>query len=285
MKRYNLILTSVFALVIILSSCNSNKNSDEGQVNDSAGVAAAADTTPVNELASFRFTFTIANLPSPLMVLDEFSKSNLPADLSLLNPVENANNYHSSFKQALNYGIYGVDMGYLVVNNRTMESIKYYSTSKKLAEQLNMAETFNRFVNRFESNSNSKDSLLRVIDEAYSATDSYLQTNERLETASEILAGSWIECQHITVNLLKDAERTPENEKLYDRIFEQRLHLDNITKILEEFKSDKDLLKIKKDFEGLLAIYKELTDSKSINKEFLEKLSKNLTQVRNNIIS
>ncbi|HKR07211.1 MAG TPA: hypothetical protein VJY62_21425 [Bacteroidia bacterium] len=283
MKNLNLILKSTFAICFIFYSCSNNGNK-EGQANESENTSAA-DTTPVNELASFRFTFTIANLPSPLQVLDEFSKSNLPTDLGLLNPVENAVNYHSSFKQALNYGIYGVDMGYLVVNNRTLESIKYYSTSKKLAEQLNMAETFNRFVNRFENNSNSKDSLLRVIDEAYSATDSYLQSNERLETASEILAGSWIECQHISVNLLKNAERNADNEKLYDRIYEQRLHLDNITKILEEFKNDNDLLKIKKDFENLLLIYKELNDSKDINKDFLMKLSKSLDQVRNNIIS
>ncbi len=283
MRNLNLILKSAFAIGIVFCSCSGNKSGNDEQAADNAGVAA--DTTPVNEVASFRFTFTIANLPSPLMVLDEFAKSNLPTDLSLLNPVENANNYHNSFKQALNYGIYGVDMGYLVVNNRTLESIKYYSTSKRLAEQLNMAETFNKFVNRFENNSNNKDSLLRVIDEAYSATDSYLQSNERLETASEILAGSWIECQHISVDLLKNAERNADNEKLYERIYEQRLHLDNITKILEEFKNDNDLLKIKKDFENLLLIYQELKDSKDINKEFLSKLSKSLNQVRNNIIS
>src|SRR6185436_6369833 len=100
MKKINWILKSAFAISIVFYSCGGGKTSDE----QADSVTATADTTPVNEVASFRFTFTIANLPSPLMVLDEFAKSNLPTDLSLLNPVENANNYHNSFKQALNYG-------------------------------------------------------------------------------------------------------------------------------------------------------------------------------------
>ncbi|MEP7168389.1 MAG: hypothetical protein ABI855_03390 [Bacteroidota bacterium] len=285
MKKINFIFKSVFAICFIFCSCNSDQSNKGEQINDSS-TASVPDTAPASEMTIYHFQYAIAVLPrSPLAVLDEFAKSNLPQDLALLNPVDNVNNYHSSFKQAINYGIYGVDMGYLLVNNRTLESIKYYSVCKKLAEQLNMAETFNKFVNRIESNKDNKDSLLRVIDEAYAASSSFLESNERLETASEILAGSWLECQHITVNLLKNAERTAENDKLYDAVYEQRLHLDNITKIFEEFKTDADVLKVKKDFENLLLIYKELKDSKDITKEYLNKLSKNLDQVRNNIIS
>ncbi len=283
MKKTTLIFNFIFALCIILCSCNSCNNNKEKEQQDGSG-AAAADTVPVNELAAFKFSYTIANLPSPLQVLDEFSNAGLSTDLSLLNPVENATNYHSSLKQAFNYGIYGVDLGYLVVNNRTLEVIKYYGAAKNLAEQLNLSETFNRFVNRFESNSDNKDSLTRVIDEAYAATDTYLRSNERLVTASQVLAGSWIECQHLTVSLLLNAERTEANEILFQRIWEQRLYLDNISKIFEEFKGDAELAKIKKDFDGLLLIYKEPKDSKDITNEFLTKLSKNLVRVRSNII-
>jgi hypothetical protein len=279
-------LTCSFAICMsLLVSCKSNPGQDENQNQSSAtDTAAPKDTTPMNELASFKFSYTIANLPSPLEVINEFSSSNLPVDVTLLNPVDNSNNYQSSLKQAFNYGVYGVDLGYLVVNNRTLDVLKYYSTSKKLAEELNLSETFNRFVNRFESNSNQKDSLTRVIDEAYAATDAYLRSNERLQTASEVLAGSWLEAQHITVNLLKNADRNPDNEKLFQRVWEQRLYLDNISKLLEEFKGDKQLSKIKNDFESLLVIYKEPRDATGINKEFLAKLSSKLDKVRDNII-
>ncbi len=269
---------------LILSSCGNENNSASNEQKKSSEEVAAKDTTPPDELASYHFTYTIANLPPPMEVLQEFSKSNLAVDVNMLNPSENVDKYQTTLKQAFNYGIYGIDLGYLVVNNRTLDVIKYYSTSKKLAEQLNMAETFNRFVSRFENNSNNKDTLTRVIDEAYAATDEYLRTNERLETASQVLAGSWLECQYLTVNLLKDATRDANNEILFKRVWEQRLYLDNIAKLLGEFKQNKELDKIKNDFDGLLAIYKEPTDEQQINKEFLTKLGNAINKVRAGII-
>lgn len=282
MKKANPISLTAFVLSLIFCSC-SNPPATNEQTNDSS-TNAESDTAPLNELATFKFTYTLANLPSPLSVLDEFSKSGLPTDISLLNPADNVNNYHGSLKQAFNYGIYGVDLGYLIFNNRTLEALKYYSTAKNLASQLNMGDTFNRFVDRFESNSDNKDSLTQVIDEAYAATDAYLRSNERLITATQVLAGSWIECQHITVNLLKNTERTASNEMLYQRVWEQRSYLDNIIKIFDEFKNDAELMKIKNDFDKLLVLYKEPHNSQDISKDFLLRLSTNLDKVRSNII-
>lgn len=273
---------SIFTLaVILLGSCGGNKSDSGSGKHDTMKTESQ---TPADEMATYHFTYTIANLPPPLQVLDEFAKSKMTVNVDLLNPVENADKYQTTLKQAFNYGIYGVDLGYLVVNNRTLDVIKYYGASKKLAEELNMAETFNRFVERFEANSNNKDTLSRVIDEAYAATDDYLRSNERLETASHVLAGSWLEAQYLTVNMLRNAERNADNEILFQRVWEQRLYLDNITKLLADFKPSADADKIKSDFEAMLAIYKEPADDKQVNKEFLEKLAAALEKTRANVI-
>ena len=62
------------------------------------------------------------------------------------------------------------------------------------------------------------------------------------------------------------------------------MYLDNISKLLSEFKDNAELNKIKTDFEGLLAIYKEPSDDKKIDKAFLTKLASSLEKVRANII-
>lgn len=281
MQRNFLQTVSIFTLAVLLGSCGGNKSDSGSGKPDSM---KTVEQTPADEMATYHFTYTIANLPPPLQVLDEFSKSKLTVNVDLLNPVENVDKYQTTLKQAFNYGIYGVDLGYLVVNNKTLDVIKYYGASKKLAEELNMSETFNRFVERFEANSNNKDTLSRVIDEAYAATDEYLRSNERLETASHVLAGSWIEAQYLTVNMLKNAERNTESETLYQRVWEQRLYLDNITKLLADFKKNPETDKIKTDFEGMLALYKEPTDDKQVTQEFLQKLGAALEKTRANII-
>ena len=277
-KRY-IYLTSVISGLLLTGSC-SNKSGEENKEQ----TTETKDTMPVSEVATFQFTYTIANLPPPMQVLDEFSKSKLEVNTALLNSADNADKYMTSLKQAMNYGIYGVDLGYLVVNNRTLDAIKYYNTAKNLAAQLGMEETFNQFVNRFETNSNNRDSLTRVIDDAYSATDAYLRSNKRLETASQVLAGSWLECQYLTVKSLLTATRNADNEILYKRVWEQRLYLDNITKLLSEFADSDDSKKIKSDYEALLAIYKEPADEKQIDNAFLTRLASGLEKARQNIV-
>ncbi len=277
-KRY-IYLTSVIAGLLLTGSC-SNKSGEENKEQ----TTETKDTMPVSEVATFQFTYTIANLPPPMQVLDEFSKSKLEVNTALLNSADNADKYMTSLKQAMNYGIYGVDLGYLVVNNRTLDAIKYYNTAKNLAAQLGMEETFNQFVNRFETNSNNRDSLTRVIDDAYSDTDAYLRSNKRLETASQVLAGSWLECQYLTVKSLLTATRNADNEILYKRVWEQRLYLDNITKLLSEFADSDDSKKIKSDYEALLAIYKEPADEKQIDNAFLTRLASGLEKARQNIV-
>ena len=277
-KRY-IYLSTVIAGLLLTGSC-SNKSGEENKEQ----TAETKDTMPVSEVATFKFTYTIANLPPPMQVLDEFSKSKLEVNTALLNSADNADKYMTSLKQAMNYGIYGVDLGYLVVNNRTLDAIKYYNTAKKLASQLGMEETFNQFVNRFETNSNNRDSLTRVIDDAYAATDAYLRSNKRLETASQVLAGSWLECQYLTVKSLLTASRNADNEILYKRVWEQRLYLDNITKLLSEFADNDEVKKIKSDYEALLAIYKEPSDEKQIDKAFLTRLASGLEKARQNIV-
>lgn len=273
-------MLSAFAISVTLFSCSGNK--DENQESGNTATAIQ-DTTPIDEVATFHFSYTIANLPSPIVIFDEFTKSGLPVDASLLNPSSNVKKYTTTMKQAFNYGIYGVDLAYLVINERNTDIYNYYNASKDLAGALNLGETFKKFVDRFEANSENRDSLTKVIDEAYGATDAYLRSNERLETASQILAGSWLECQYITVELLKNVPRTPANDILFQRVWEQRVYLDNISKVLGEFTGNPDMVSIKADFDDLLATYKEPADAAAIDGAFLNKISGKLIKVRANI--
>lgn len=280
MKNQFAVILALLTVSVAIFSCGGEKKASELEDD---GTTVVTDTTPIDEVATFRFSYTIANLPSPMTIFDELTKSNLPVETSYLNPSGNVKKYTTTMQMAFNYGIYGVDLAYLVINERNTDIYSYYTSSKTLAEGLNLGETFKRFVDRFEANSENRDSLTKVIDEAYAATDAYLRSNERLETASQILAGSWLECQFITVNILKGIDRTPENEILFQRVWEQRVYLDNISKVLGEFTGSPEMATIKGDFDTLLAIYQEPADAKAIDKAFLNKLAAQLAKTRANI--
>jgi len=86
------------------------------------------------------------------------------------------------------------------------------------------------------------------------------------------------------VQLLKNVTRTNSNEILFQRVWEQRVYLDNIAKVLGEFSGNPEMATVKADFDSLLEIYKEPADAKAIDAAFLNKLGAKLTQVRANII-
>jgi hypothetical protein len=75
------------------------------------------NNAPLIPEAEFKFTCTLANLPSPLQIPDEFAKSGLPVNVSLLNFTENARKYQTSLKFAFNDGIDDINLCYCLPNN------------------------------------------------------------------------------------------------------------------------------------------------------------------------
>ena len=112
MKNMLRSISVIACISTFLIACSGNKNpSDSVLTSDSAMMAA--DTLPYNKMADFKFSFTLANLPSPLDVINTVYNTEVAFDNTLLNPTDNSEKYISAFRKSLNYGIYGVDMAYI----------------------------------------------------------------------------------------------------------------------------------------------------------------------------
>src|SRR6187402_377812 len=133
MKNQFAVILALLTISTAILSCGGEQKPSELE-ND--GTAVVTDTTPIDEVATFRFSYTIANLPSPMTIFDELTKSNLPVETSYLNPSGNVKKYNTTQQMAFNYGIYGVDLAYLVINERNTDIYSYYTASKTLAEGL-----------------------------------------------------------------------------------------------------------------------------------------------------
>jgi hypothetical protein len=229
--------------------------------------------------------------------------ANVPFDQTLLNPIENASNYSTEYKQALNLGIYGTDLGYSSLYEQKSVSLKYLSVVEKLTGELGLEGAFDKkFMSRFEKNSDNQDSMMVIVADAFRKADNFLKNSNRKPTSSLILTGGWIESLYFACEL----NREKRNEKIVERIGEQQQTLNTIIEILTEYNksgSNNDLISDLKDlkfyFDKVTIDYEYVepkTDEKNkittlqhkmtvkINTDILNQITVKVTEIRDNII-
>jgi hypothetical protein len=275
--------SSLCLAVLFFASCGGEKAKEEGQTIDTTAAAVETmDTTKqeLNEVADFKFHVFIANIPSPLESMVLMPDAGIVMDKAHLNPVENAGKYNSLAKKALNYGVYGSDLGYLTAYEQTQEISDYFATLKSLAEDLGAGGEFDKVLTqRFQENLENRDSLLVIMDKAFGATEDYLKNNQRLESATLMLTGSWVESQYLLVRGLIAANGKGDLIKLYAKIPEQKAHLKSLTDLLGEQKS-KECNKYKAQLEKVKVTYDGIANVDAIDEALLGKLSRELEDIK-----
>lgn len=196
------------------------------------------------------------SIPSPMETAGLLKKAGAEYQVSLLNDVNNVNNYTSASKQALNMGIYGADLSYASVFNHTNESMLYTSCAKKLADKLGVIGAFDdATIDRMQRNLSDRDSLLDIVSETYWNMDAYLKENDRENISALMIAGGWMEGLHIGVQVCTMND-TPE---LRQRLAEQKLSLEDLIALIATYDtSDAAIAGVKKDLDELLAIYQDV---------------------------
>jgi len=244
------LIIAITALGIILVSCKSSpkKESETSQ--------SAADTLST----LVKVENAIFPIPSPWQVVNLIQKNNIPFKESCINSSTNFQRYTTSFKQAINLGIYGTDLSYLNIYDKTQESLQYLGVIKKLSEQLRITESFDeKIFERIEKNIENKDSLIKIISETYANSDLYLKRNERYDISALIVAGCWVESLYIMTQVAQEHN----NREIINRIGEQKHPLDNLVELLTPFyyKSTEfanlldSLIDLAYEFDGIIYSY------------------------------
>lgn len=284
LKRPILVIT-LSGLFTFLISCGGSQQPTEQNGIDSTAMREDTMSQQTKELVDFKFFFTIANLPSPIEIISAIYNNEVPYNADLLNPTDNESNYNTSYKKAINYGVYGIDMAYTAFYGQNQNMLDYYTTAKKVSEQLGIGETFEKFTDSFRANEGNRDSLVVIIDRAYVETDKYLKANNRYIVATHVITGAIIEAQYLSVELMKNREKTPENAGIYEKIFNNKLYIQNLISLMQEIKADPDVARTLSQLEQLKKVYDEIKSVNDLNKDSLAKLSAELTKIRNGIIA
>lgn len=270
-----------------MTSCgdNSTKESDANAADTLEVSEISQDTTAIDPLVEFKFQMTIGNIPYPPADLYNLVEK-LPNQFNekLVNPADNVGRYLSNFQKGINYGVYSVDLLYLAANNRLGQSRAYFTVVRSLSRQLDMLEVFGKIVSkRIEESSENKDSIIKIYNEVFGATDEYLRSGKRMDAATQILIGCWVESQYIITNTLKGQAIDANTKPILDRVYEQKLHLANICNLLEEYKTDKEFSVVIADLNKLNKTFSNLKSTEDVPAS-LENISKEVSAIRTKIV-
>lgn len=174
------------------------------------------------------------SLPSPIETAMLIKRAGAKYNEEFLNPLENVAKYTTNKSMALNLGVYSADLSFASMFDQPQASIKYLSQCKKLADDLGILNAIDKtIIDRMDNNVNNRDSLMDIISETLMNSNSFLKENDRPETAAIILVGAWIEGLYIASKIAKTSQS---NKEMIDRIVDQRLSLNTLLSLLDEYK-------------------------------------------------
>lgn len=246
----------------------------------------------------------VFSIPSPIQTAVLIKNAGTNYNKDILNEPSKVTNYSTSYKKAINLGIYGADLGYVTMYDQTQDAISYLTAVKAIGDDLGVSSAFDmELVERFEKNIGNKDSLLALVSDAYKASDSYLKNNQQNDVGGLILAGGWIESLYFATNA---AEMT-NNEDVIRRIGEQKTTLNNLIKLLTPYYSKPEITNLVDKLMELNEIYDKVeitytyvaptvdaenktttinsTSEVTIDAEILKSISAKIMEIRIDIIS
>ncbi|MDQ3101160.1 MAG: hypothetical protein M3R08_07220, partial [Bacteroidota bacterium] len=230
MAHYRIILLAGIGSLLLLASC--------GSPQEIGGTEVAADTlqaTP-RETEILSIGGRSFSIPSPVQAALAIRKSGSKYQKDLTTPLEEVDQATGKMTQAALLGIYSADLAYVTVHSDGQRAMATFQAIEKLGTGLELSNAFDRkLMDQFKTNLNNEDSLLRFSSKAFRAADKYLKTNQREDVSTWILTGGWIQSLHLS---LADSAGL-KDQKLIDRIGDQKASLDALIELLTNTDSDR----------------------------------------------
>lgn len=223
MKRFCLSVLSLSISAIVLNSCTSTEEKKP---------EVDKEIIDPNSSLNTKFDNKIFSIPSPMQMAMLLEESKSTFNQVLLNDLTKGETYTTEYKQALNLGVYGTDIGYVSIYKQNSIALNYLSTIEKLTTKLGLDGAFDKnFMTRFDKNVSNKDSMMVIVSDAFKKADNFLKSNDRKQVSALILVGGWVESMYLACNINK----LKANQKIVERIAEQSQTLKTIIELLTDY--------------------------------------------------
>ena len=234
--------------IILLAACG-QRTSENLDVN--------MDEVDVGELqiSSETMNEIIQNIASPIEVAALINALNVPYSTSYLADPESLSSNTTSFEMAYSLGALSADLGYLNMYEKTGTAVNFLSSINRLADALQIGQFFDfATIKRLATSSSDLDSLMFISVNSFNNMDDYLRETERSNLSALMITGVWVEGLYLATQVAVENS----NEDLKSMIGEQKLILNDLLLILNNYKNEETIVRYISDLEKIKSIYDEV---------------------------
>jgi len=287
MTKFHIYLFSFFFVITAFSSCENDSKVNEDTVDELIEDEMSIDSALIRKGVQKNLDYVIENLHiSDEMIKTLSSQSNLYNE-QFLNDINKVPEYETSKSKAVNLGVFGAELNYIIHFGQTQSSFKYLIGSKQLADQIGVALAFDqKILDSYQANTNQKDSLINIVYTAYDNVRKYLRNGEQFQMASLVIAGSWVENMYITTSLLPSFQNVNRKSSVITSIVSQRKYVETIITLLESLNEEKEpfIEGITNDFKAIDSIYVKLSDKPVLDEKNVQEFNDKVSIIRTNLI-
>ncbi|MGQ1785617.1 MULTISPECIES: hypothetical protein [unclassified Saccharicrinis] len=246
--------TAIFGGILLFSACSGNSGKSKEAGDDDFSISESDVEAPL-QLSEDIMGDVIQNISSPVEMASLIQKSGAAFSQKILNKPENVDDYNTTFKRALNLGVFSADLGYINTFNKNNIVVSYLLSVKELAEGIKVGQFFDfAALKEMASNSNNLDSLMEVSVSSFNKMDTYLREQNRSNVSTLIVTGAWIEGLYISGSVIKETN----DAELVNRIAEQKDIIDILLIILENYSQDPNFAEMVTRMEQIKQAYADV---------------------------
>lgn len=197
----------------------------------------------------------VENISSPVETAALIKRLKVPFDKDLMIPTKAASNFNTNFQKALGLGLYGTDLGYLNMYEKTSEVLSYISVVKDLADGIQVGQFFDfASLKRLATNNESLDSLIVISQQSYNGIDKYLRETNRSSLSIVIVAGVWTEGMYLASRVAQQTKSSQMTETVAD----QKIVIATLLPLLRMYEQDPNIKDLADKIESLKSLYDQV---------------------------
>lgn len=255
----------MFALLILATanffvSCAGSSKKKAGQEDELTLPDSMSGDAPL-KLSEEIIGDVIQNISSPVEMANLIKSTGVDFSQQMLNSPENISDYSTSFKRALNLGVYSADLGYINSYDKSNIVVSYLLAVKSLADGIRVGQFFDfESLKRMASNSSNLDSLMQISVSSFNQMDNYLRQQNRSNVSALVITGAWLEGLYIASNVIEQTQ----NEDLINRLGEQKEIVDILYIILQNYDQNPNFKSLIDHIGELKELYKNVKITKEV---------------------